>query len=193
VAAARASVVHVLDPSAPAPKPVGDKRAREAYRVFMSFYRKDVVAGRSGELLTPGPLEESVKFHAVQAATHDPWRAPLAHEELPSLSLTLSLPAVPRKADLHEILPGRDGVSLRYKNRENVFLPDAWKFLPHPAVFLAELAAQMRLEPWRWRSDGAQILAFQVKSVAESEVKDLPPPEPAQKAKPAEETIASPF
>jgi AmmeMemoRadiSam system protein A len=125
---------------------------------FVTLRRPDgELRGCVGSIEPHRPLAEDVAHNAVAAAFHDSRFPPLAPQELPEISLEVSLlsspeplPALSEAAALRLLRPGIDGVILEYRGRRGTFLPQVWEQLPTPRDFLDHLATKAGLPRGFW-------------------------------------------
>ncbi len=144
--------------------------------VFVTVHNRPEKARREGRLRgcigvmeAREPLVDAVA-HAAVSAAHDPRFPPLGTEELPGVSLEVSvLSPMRRVADPNAIRLGVHGVVLAKGGRRAVFLPQVatetgWD-LP---TFLSQLALKAGLPADAWRS-GATFELFTAEVFAEPE------------------------
>ncbi len=135
---------------------------------FVSLHRQGVLRGCIGTLEPEMPLIEAIPRFALAAALQDPRFAPLQEDELPHITLSLSLlgpltplPAESRAALLGALIPGEDGLWLSDGFRRATFLPAVWRELPDPQDFVNQLLRKggwpadpwpEALQAWRYHS-----------------------------------------
>ena len=118
--------------------------------------------GCIGHIPGDTPLAVTVGRMAVQAAFHDPRFPPLRADELPKVTIEISVLTPPRPVSGPEaIVPGRDGVILSKDGRSAVFLPQVateqgWT----RDEMLTHLSLKAGLPPDAWRR-GASFRTFQ--------------------------------
>ncbi len=124
---------------------------------FVSLHNEEALRGCMGTLIARKPLVESVMDSAVEAAFDDPRFEPVAAEELPGLSIHVSVLGEPEslyaESDedlLAKLVPGEDGLILHDGHRRATFLPAVWESLPDPRDFLVQLKAKAGLMPDHW-------------------------------------------
>lgn len=124
---------------------------------FVTLTRDGRLRGCIGTLEACRPLGEDVAANARAAAFRDPRFAPVSVEEWSLLDLEVSLLQTPQplaaagEADaLAALVPGEDGLILRYGAHCATFLPQVWEALPEPPRFLAELKAKAGLPRDFW-------------------------------------------
>ena len=118
--------------------------------------------GCIGEILPMRPLVEAVAERAVDSALHDPRFMPVEESELGNLRVEVSVLTPPKPvASWHDIVLGRDGMTLEKGSAFAVFLPQVapeqgWD-LPTTLTYLSQKAG-LPLNAWR---DGAKFETFQ--------------------------------
>ena len=118
--------------------------------------------GCIGEILPMRPLVEAVAERAVDSALHDPRFMPVEESELGNLRVEVSALTPPKPvASWHDIVLGRDGMTLEKGNAFAVFLPQVapeqgWD-LPTTLTYLSQKAG---LPSNAWRN-GASFETFQ--------------------------------
>ncbi len=129
--------------------------------------RNGQLRGCIGAILPVEPLCLSVRNNAVSAATRDPRFAPVRPEELPGLSIEVTVlsPLEPVN-DPQQIIIGTHGVYLQARGTSSVFLPQVapeqgWDL----TTTLRQLARKAGLPPEGWR-DG-QLYRFTAEIVHE--------------------------
>lgn len=124
---------------------------------FVTLKCERNLRGCVGQLEAHEALARSVVRNAYAAAFKDPRFPPLRAEELPSVTISLSVLSVsePLTFDserhlLQQLRPGEDGLVLRDRGKCGTFLPSVWELLPEPADFLRELKSKAGLAPDHW-------------------------------------------
>jgi uncharacterized protein len=112
---------------------------------FVTLENDGALRGCIGTLEAVRPLGIDVVRNARLAA-HDPRLPPVAAEECPALTVSVSVlsPSAALGASsftelLGQLRPGVDGVTLREERRRATFLPTVWRSLPDPRRFIAAL------------------------------------------------------
>ncbi|MEE4136061.1 MAG: AmmeMemoRadiSam system protein A [Desulforhopalus sp.] len=162
-------------PDAQPLRPPGeDQLFHEPAAVFVTLHLAEKLRGCIGHLEPVGPLWQSVRDNAINAAFHDSRFAPLSTEELTRVRLEISILSKPRQCsyrnpeELLDLLqPDKDGVILRSGRSGATFLPQVWQQLPDPALFLGQLCRKAGLPENTWQQGGVQILTYRVESCRE--------------------------
>lgn len=146
----------------------------EPTATFTTLRIETELRGCRGTLKAMRPLAEDVSLTAYQAAFEDPRFAPLAEQELETISLHVSvlspmepLPVTDEADLLDKLTPGTDGLVILAHGRSATFLPSVWGQLPEPQDFLAALKAKCGLKRDYW-SDRLEFLRYRTTSYAES-------------------------
>jgi len=154
----------VTDPLA-FPEPLRRRRAS-----FVTLQRSGELRGCVGSLEARRPMVGDVAENACSAAFRDPRFPPVSPEELPDLSIHISLLSVPEpmvfdsETDLiAQLHPGEDGLIFEEKGRRGTFLPVVWESLPDPRDFLAHLKLKAGLSPRYW-SDTIRVERYHTES-----------------------------
>ncbi|MBP1773060.1 MAG: Radical Pyruvate-formate lyase-activating enzyme [Holophagaceae bacterium] len=124
---------------------------------FVTLTQDGELQGCVGGLAPHPSLAEGVRRHALAAAFDDPRFEAITSEQLPRLSVEVSLlsplrpVACASEADLLQRLrPEVDGLVLEAQGRTATFLPQVWESLPAPADFLAALKRKAGLASRAW-------------------------------------------
>lgn len=118
--------------------------------------------GCIGQLTATGPLWETVRDMAVEAAFADPRFLPLTERELPKVRLEISVLSKMRRChDPGEVEVGRHGLYIVKGGRRGVLLPQVAVELGWDReTFLAETCLKAGCEPECWRQAGTEIYTF---------------------------------
>ncbi len=132
--------------------------------------------GCIGNLEATGPLLESLTRNARQAAFHDHRFTPLTAKEFEKIHIDISILTPPVQLQfqdgddlLRKLRPGIDGVILKKGNARATFLPQVWKQLESPRLFLEHLCLKAGLPRGGWRDRGLEIYLYQVQSFDEDD------------------------
>lgn len=175
LALARRSIAHGLTHGrALAVDPSAYPAALQAERAaFVTLEEGGRLRGCIGHLEAVQPLVQDVAENAFAAAFRDPRFPPLEGQELPRLTIEISVltPAEPlsftSEADLQRrIEPGRDGLILAQGRRRGTFLPSVWGSLPDPGEFLRHLKMKAGLAPDYW-SDTIEVWRYRTESFSQ--------------------------
>ncbi|WP_187647390.1 AmmeMemoRadiSam system protein A [Nitrosophilus labii] len=122
--------------------------------VFVTIKERGSLRGCIGSLIAYRTLIEDIIENAKAAAFSDPRFPPLTPEEFDKITLEISILSEPKPlayTDIEDlrakIVPGRDGVVLKYGSHQATFLPQVWKELSDFEQFFAHLCIKAGLRP----------------------------------------------
>ena len=141
----------------------------QARALFVTLRRGADLRGCIGTLAPEGDLAGAVPRFALKAAFEDPRFPRLTEEELPSLTIEISVLSPPRPLDDPEqIVVGRDGLMIELGGRRGLLLPQVateWGF--DRTRFLAEVSKKAGLPGDAWQMPDARLWSFQAEVFAE--------------------------
>ncbi len=124
---------------------------------FVTLQKDGRLRGCLGSLDAAGPLVQEVARLAYAAAKRDPRFSPVTEDELPAITIKLSVLSAPEamvvasEAQLLLALrPGIDGVIFSDAGRSATFLPDVWQSFPSPQAFIDQLRTKAGLPARHW-------------------------------------------
>jgi hypothetical protein len=140
---------------------------------FVTLRTKAALRGCMGCLEANGPLVQGIAHYAYQAAFRDPRFPSLELDELPVLSIGISLlrdfAPIECASEAHlleQLQPGVDGVILCSGRRSATLLPQVWQQAPDPRVFLSHLKRKAGLPADYW-SDTWTFQRYRAESFGE--------------------------
>ncbi len=139
--------------------------------LFVTLKQGPALRGCIGTVSRQDSLDASLREMAVQAAGSDPRFPPVEAEELPGLTLSLSILSPPEPvSDPESIEIGRDGLILEQGNRRGLLLPEVpvevgWD----RERFLEELCRKAFLPPGAWRDPASTLQRFTSEQFSERE------------------------
>lgn len=156
---ARASIVYGLSNERPLepelPSLAGTLRADGAS--FVTLKADLRLRGCVGTLTATQPLATDVARNAYSAAFADPRFPRVRADEVPYLTLAVSvlgkpvpLPVATETELLASLRPGVDGLILEGLGRRATFLPDVWEELDNPRDFVSSLKRKAGLDGTFW-------------------------------------------
>ena len=132
---------------------------------FVTIRVAGALRGCLGRLAADRPLGAIVRAMTVAAARDDPRFAPVTAEELPALTLEISVlrqPAPFAPVDPGRLVIGRDGLIVRRGRRTALLLPQvAAEHGWDGERFLGACCRKADLPPDAWREPGIDVLTFQ--------------------------------
>lgn len=151
-----------------------DPALQEKGGTFVTLKKDNMLRGCIGNIEPVGPVIDSVRENAVNAAFNDFRFSPLSVEEFSKTRISVSVltPAVPLSYEdgddlTAKLRPGVDGVILRAGRNSATFLPQVWEQLPDPNDFLDHLSLKAGVAREVWRTGEAEILLYQVQDFKE--------------------------
>jgi AmmeMemoRadiSam system protein A len=136
---------------------------KKEYGMFVTLRKGGQLRGCIGYIVPRGPLYEAVTQLAISSACHDPRFRPVTKEELPQITIEISVMSpLHRVKDASEVQLGLHGVVVKRGFRTGVFLPQVatetgWS----KEEFLSELCSQKAgLPPDAWKDPQTELLIF---------------------------------
>lgn len=130
--------------------------------------------GCIGNLEPTGPLLGSLVQNARHAAFKDHRFSPLKVDEFDQIDVDISILTRPVRLQfsdgselLRKLKPGIDGVILKKGKARATFLPQVWKQLPQPRLFMEHLCQKAGLARSAWQDKDLEIYLYQVQSFEE--------------------------
>lgn len=142
-------------------KSFGITQAHGAFATLEVAKTKEL-RGCIGRITTSDPLYKTTAIVTRDTALHDSRFKPVEKNELPSLSLKLSVLSEPKPIKSYkEIIIGKHGVILHMDNKSAVFLPEVpTEFGWNLEKMLTELSKKAGLRANAWQDKDAQFLVF---------------------------------
>jgi AmmeMemoRadiSam system protein A len=154
---------HVLSAVPPSP------HLAEPRGVFTTLYHHAELRGCVGYVFPKLPLFQAVGETARAAAFEDGRFSPLTPDELPELSVSISVLSALRPVQPSEIEIGRHGLLIKYGSARGLLLPQvAVEHRWDVATFLEQTCRKAGLPPEAWRM-GARVEAFTAESFSDRE------------------------
>ncbi len=148
----------------------------EPRAVFVTLHKNGQLRGCIGNLQPQWPLYQAVMENARSAALHDIRFPPVRPEEVPQLSIEISvlsparpLPARSPQEVLSMLEPGRHGVIFELGPYRATFLPQVWEQLPDPVRFLQHLSMKAGAGPNGWQDPKARFSVYEVEAFSEED------------------------
>ena len=139
---------------------------------FVTLRLHHSLRGCIGYILSELPLVESVADAARKAAMEDPRFRPLSRQELPEITLEVSVLSPPRRvASPEDIIVGQDGLILEIGKRRGLLLPQvAEEYGWSREEFLEAVCEKAGVAAGSWRLHGAALSAFRAEVFHEEEM-----------------------
>ena len=161
LAIAREAIAARIEGREPALRP-RSSRLSATRAAFVCLKVGGRLRGCIGSLTATGPLWESVRDMAAEAAFADPRFMPLTARELPRVELEVTVLSPLEKIDNPaEVIVGRHGLFISRGNRQGVLLPQvATEYGWDRETFLDETCQKAGMGPGCWRQEGTEIYVF---------------------------------
>jgi AmmeMemoRadiSam system protein A len=136
---------------------------------FVTLHAGPELRGCIGTFRQDLPLCESVRDMAVAAATEDPRFAPVSADELPRLTIEISVLAPRRRiSEISEIELGRHGLWVERGVRRGVLLPQvATEYQWDVETFLGQTCHKAGLPDHAWRDTATSVEIFEAEVFGE--------------------------
>jgi len=119
---------------------------------FVTIEKNGALRGCIGSIIAHRPLIEDLVKNSQSSAFSDPRFQPLKKEEFESLSINVSLLSEPEQMHfenekdlLAQIKPFIDGIIIKERGYQAVYLPSVWEQLPEKVMFLNSLKVKAGL------------------------------------------------
>ncbi len=126
---------------------------------FVTLEKNNNLRGCIGSIIAHRWLIEDLAQNAQNSAFSDPRFPPLEKHEFDDLSINVSLLSSPEKMEfkdeqdlLDQIRPFIDGIIIKDKGYQAVYLPSVWEQLPDKEMFMQSLKAKAGLKPQHFSS-----------------------------------------
>ena len=133
--------------------------------------------GCIGSLTSNESIRTGITRNAINAAFADPRFSPLTADEFEDVDIEISILTKPQPiayTDYTDLLAklrvNIDGVIIRQGRALATFLPQVWKQLHQPDVFLSHLCAKAGLSADSWKNSKLEVLTYQVQYFGLSQV-----------------------
>jgi AmmeMemoRadiSam system protein B/AmmeMemoRadiSam system protein A len=126
---------------------------------FVTLEKHGNLRGCMGSVRSVRTLAGDVATNVLRAGFSDPRFPPLSHDDLPGLTIKISIlsPIAPidcrsEEELVHGLRPDRDGLILQDGGKGALFLPSVWRAIADPAQFVRALKAKADLAADYWSS-----------------------------------------
>lgn len=147
---------------------------------FVTLEYDHNLRGCIGSLVPHRSRFEDVFQNAKSAAFHDPRFHPLSEKELSHINIevsVLSKPEIIEYKDFDDLLtkvePELDGLIFKHKGYKGTFLPQVWRELKSPKIFLEHLSMKAGLSPLVYE-EHPEIYRYRVQAINE-DFENIPP------------------
>jgi AmmeMemoRadiSam system protein A len=137
--------------------------------LFVTLREGRKLRGCIGTVERQDSLDAALRRLTVSAAAEDPRFPPVSRDELPRLSISLSLLTPPeRLGDPEQIVVGRDGLIIEHQGRRGLLLPEVPTEYGWDRIrFLEELCRKAFLPPAAWQDPRTRLFRFESRRVSE--------------------------
>ncbi len=146
-----------------------DSYFNERCGTFVTLKSDGRLRGCIGSLTSNESIRIGITRNALNAAFGDPRFPPLTASEFKNVDIEISILTQPKPIEytdysdlVAKLRVNTDGVILRKGRALATFLPQVWKQLPQPDVFLSHLCAKAGLSSDSWKNTKLEILTYQV-------------------------------
>ena len=133
---------------------------------FVTLKKNNNLRGCIGSIIAHQPLINDIVQHAQDAAFRDPRFNPVELNEVDALTIDISVLSEPTPISfkdeqdlLEQIVPFKDGIIIKDKRYQAVYLPSVWEDLPDKTLFLNSLKMKAGL-PSDYFSDTFEAYRF---------------------------------
>lgn len=127
---------------------------KESGACFVTLEKQGDLRGCIGSIIAHRSLIDDLVKNSQSSAFDDPRFMPLKKDEFNDLSINVSLLSTPEKMEfrdeadlLNQIEPFVDGLIIKDKNFQAVYLPSVWEQLPEKEMFLNSLKIKAGMPP----------------------------------------------
>jgi len=146
-----------------------DSCFNERRGTFVTLKIDGRLRGCIGSLTPNESIRIGIARNALNAAFRDPRFPPLTIDEFKHVDIEISIltePSPLEYSDYFDLLAklrvNVDGVIIRKGRAGATFLPQVWKQLPEPDIFLSHLCAKAGLSADSWKNTKLEVLIYQV-------------------------------
>jgi AmmeMemoRadiSam system protein B/AmmeMemoRadiSam system protein A len=142
---------------------------------FVTLKKNKELRGCIGNLIGRQPVYLSVRDNAISAAIHDPRFTPVTKDELPEISLSISVLDVPKLLwvaspdEYLEKLTHEDGVILVSGSHQSTYLPQVWEQIPNSIDFLSNLCVKGGAQSDCWKEPDTQLYIYHAQEFGEGD------------------------
>jgi len=146
-----------------------DNCFKESRGTFVTLKIDGRLRGCIGSLTSNESILRGIRCNARNAAFRDPRFPPLTTDEFEHVDIEISILTKPQPLEytdhcdlLSNLIVNVDGVIIRKGRAGATFLPQVWKQLPEPDIFLSRLCAKAGLSADSWKNTKLEVLTYQV-------------------------------
>ena len=146
-----------------------DSCFNERRGTFVTLKIDGRLRGCIGSLTSNESILTGIKLNALNAAFRDPRFPALTADEFEHVDIEISILTKPQPVEytdysdlLSKLRVNVDGVIIRKGRAGATFLPQVWKQLPEPEIFLSRLCAKAGFSTDSWKNTKLEVLTYQV-------------------------------
>lgn len=144
------------------PKITASSRFKQRRGLFVSLWNKDVLRGCIGCVNPAKPLEDLIIEATLKSAVKDPRFSPIHLEEIPKLTVEISIMTEPKPIEIAKIEIGRHGLIVAFEDKIGLLLPyvaqqNNWDV----KTYLEQACLKGHLPKDIWQQ-GAKVFGFEV-------------------------------
>lgn len=146
-----------------------DNRFKENCGTFVTLKIDGRLRGCIGSLNSNESIRTGIRRNALNSAFRDPRFPPLTVDEFEHVDIEISILTKPKPLEytdysnlLAQLRVNIDGVIIRKGRYSATFLPQVWKQLPEPDIFLSHLCTKAGLSANSWKNTKLEVLTYQV-------------------------------
>ena len=142
---------------------------------FVTIHKYGSLRGCIGNIIGRGPLWETVKNMAVEAALHDHRFRPVSCQEINEIDIEISVISPFEKIpDINQVEVGRHGLFIKYSFNQGLLLPQvAAEYGWDRKEFLEHTCLKAGLGRDCYRERGCQVYIFTATVFGEKDKKDI--------------------
>jgi len=150
---------------------VSEPELLEKRGAFVSLHKNNDLRGCIGLFTSDKPLYQTIVDMAVSASSCDPRFYPMTVNELPGISIEISVLSPLKKIDdVSEIEVGRHGIYIIKGSRRGVLLPQvATEYNWDRDTFLEHTCLKAGLAPNSWKEKDIEIYTFEAEVFGDKE------------------------
>ena len=145
----------------------------EAGACFVTLKKNNNLRGCIGSIIAHQALINDLILHAEDSAYRDPRFSPVQFPEIAELKIDISLLSAPKPMQfkdeedlLNQMIPYKDGIIIRDKDKQAVYLPSVWEEIPDKKMFLQTLKMKAGMNPDHF-SDTFEAFRFETEYIEE--------------------------
>ena len=141
---------------------------------FVTLHKKGQLRGCIGNIEACKSVQEGIIDNARSAAFNDSRFSPLTLKEFAETQIEISILTEPEVLEytdgkdlISKLRPGIDGVTIKKRYQGATFLPQVWKQLRDPDLFLSHLCMKAGFPAKEWETGSLDVSIYQVQSFDE--------------------------